>query len=280
MKKFSLFLSLLTMTFSLIISSCSSDEENNRIEENTAFPSYKIIGIYHNENLDYIYDAIKEQSEKLKTRSKTDLRSIITEDFLARSISEFANITETMNFKQYSKEINQVSFPIISSYYQCHNPSTRINTQELFEEKLSQYNDTQKKYINMILSAPEIDVCGFQSNIEKIILKMEKDENLDYNERQIIYIASAGAYGSYEYWTENLSKWEELSGSDHIQTRVFSWSNMWQSDVEGTISGGIGGAIAGGSVSMGTLTVPGWAAGAVGGGVGGSAANAVGQIFF
>lgn len=109
---------------------------------------------------------------------------------------------------------------------------------------------------------------------------MEKDKKLGNDEKLIIYVAGAVAYGSYEYWTENLSKWQELSDSKSAQTRAFSWKNMWQSDVEGAVSGGIGGAIVGGSVSMGAFTVPGWVAGSVGGGVGGSAANAVGQMFF
>lgn len=266
--------------FPLVISSCSSDEDDNRMDEKTNFSSFKTISAYHNENLDYIYDAIKEQSEKLKTRSNANLESVVTEDFLAKSISEFANITKTLNIKQYSKDIEKVSFPIISSYYQNYNPSTRANSKDFFNEKLSQYNEIQKEYINMILNALEIDVCGFQNNIENIILRMEEDKQLNKDEKLIIYIAGAVAYGSYEYWTDNLSKWQELSDSKSTQTRAFSWSNMWQSDVEGAVFGGIGGAIGGGSVSMGALTIPGWAAGTIGGSVGGSAANAVGQIFF
>lgn len=161
MKKLTSFLAFLMMTFPLVISSCSSNEGNNGTDEKTDFSSYKIIGAYHNENLDYIYDAIKKQSENLRTRSNASLDSVITEAFLAKSISEFVNTTKTLNLKQCSKEIEEISFPIISSCYHRYNPSTKANSKDFFDDRLSQYNETQKEYINMILNAPEIDVCGF-----------------------------------------------------------------------------------------------------------------------
>lgn len=37
----------------------------------------------------------------------------------------------------------------------------------------------------MILNALEIDVCGFQNNIENIILRMEEDKKLNKDEKLI-----------------------------------------------------------------------------------------------
>lgn len=51
-----------------------------------------------------------------------------------------------------------------------------------------------------------------------------------------------------------------------------NWHDFGQDVLKGGICGGIGGAVTGGSVSLGTLAIPGWAAGAALGGIGGGAA--------
>ena len=85
----------------------------------------------------------------------------------------------------------------------------------------------------------------------------------------------------------------ELSKKDNIQNGFtyasvtygsfnpyfFSWKSLGKADLKGAIEGGVAGAIIGGSVSMGTLTVPAWAAGAVSWGAGCSVSNAIGQLF-
>lgn len=51
-----------------------------------------------------------------------------------------------------------------------------------------------------------------------------------------------------------------------------NWHDFGQDVAKGAITGGIGGAVGGASISLGTLTVPGWVAGAGVGAVGGGAA--------
>ena len=59
----------------------------------------------------------------------------------------------------------------------------------------------------------------------------------------------------------------------------FSLSELGGAIVEGAVTGGVGGAIAGGTASVGTLTLPGWAAGAISGGIVGGVGYCVSEAW-
>ena len=60
--------------------------------------------------------------------------------------------------------------------------------------------------------------------------------------------------------TLDLVQIEEVSGGS------CNWHDFGQDVVKGAVTGGLTGAVTGGTVSLGSLAVPGWAAGAITGG--------------
>lgn len=293
MKKYNSLLKQLFLSLSiLLLVSCASSTENliDKKMNSYSFEPYIAIGKYHNENLDYIYNSIKEQilENSLETRSSNNrIKEFLTEEFIASKVTDFANEKKIIDISEYSNTIENISLQVLKSYYPFSNDSLKLKTRSTdpFTADLeNNYNKIQKEYIYEILNNDKTDIVSFQTQITKIIEHMEKDKNLKSDEKQIIYLAGAIAYSSFEYWDKNTSKWEQLlstkTNTSKIQTKAFGWKSMWRSDVEGGIGGGIGGAIAGGTVSLGILTVPGWIAGTVGGAVGTSAGNAVGQWLF
>lgn len=287
----------LLASFSIFfITSCDDTIKDNAIELSNQFESYKLIGEYHNENLEFIYDNIKKKitENNLENRSSNkDVQAFLTDEFIAQNVSDFAKVNNNiLNFSNFNLEMKNICLNVSSTYYPInYSLKQRSASSKDFSSDLDNYNEYQKKYINMILDNDKKDVSSFQAQIEGIIIEMESDVNLKTDERDIIYLAGAIAYFSYEYWDTNTSKWKTLlsdkqknsssaKNSKVATTRAFNWKSMWRSDVEGGVGGGIGGAIAGGTVSLGVLTVPGWVAGAAGGAIGTSAGNAVGQWLF
>lgn len=289
---------LITSLFSiLLIAACEDSieldsEATNNINK---FESYKVVGEYHNSNLDYIYSNIEKKIHKMNLTSRLDNKKVqkfLTNEFIAQKVSEFSAEKKILDISQYKENIGKACLRVTSLYYPIISSSKmNDNNSSNFNLDLDNYNRYQKIYLNMILNNDKSDVKSFQAEIENIIKEMENDVNLKTDERDIIYLAGAIAFASFEYWDKNTSKWESLLsttqqnnckyGNYKVDSSTkFDWDSMWRSDVEGGIGGGIGGAIAGGSVSLGVLTVPGWVAGAVGGAVGTSAGNAVGQWLF
>lgn len=287
----------LLASFSIFfITSCDDTTKDNSIELSNQFESYKLIGEYHNENLEFIYDNIKKKitENNLKNRnSNKDVQAFLTDEFIAQNVSDFAKVNNNiLNLSNFNLEMKDICLSVSSTYYPInYSLRQKSASSEDFSSDLDNYNEYQKKYINMILNNDKKDVSSFQAQIDSIIVEMESDVNLKSDERDIVYLAGAIAYFSYEYWDTNTSKWETLlsynqqnsssTKSSKVATAMtFNWKSMWRSDVEGGVGGGIGGAIAGGTVSLGVLTVPGWVAGAAGGAIGTSAGNAVGQWLF
>lgn len=285
------FLTLLSL---FLITSCEETAKENLSGNSIKFESYKVIGLYHNQNLDYIFNNIQKKiiDDNLQNRSdNNDVQTFLTNDFIAQSVSNFSIENKILNFSSYNEEIRKTCLKVTTSYYPI-DMKVKMNAKSTnnFSSDLENYNEFQIKYINMILNNESTNIESFQSKIDSIIIEMEKDNNLKSDERDIVYLAGAIAYGSFEYWFSNTSKWEELlsynqgisnvKGLKISKVSTFNYKSMWRSDVEGGVGGGIGGAIAGGTVSLGALTVPGWIAGAVGGAVGTSAGNAVGQWLF
>lgn len=96
---------------------------------------------------------------------------------------------------------------------------------------------------------------------------------------------------SSEYWLENYESWDNLfetmsssTGEPQILPRFPGYGRrypncpnckrMAAADTGGAVVGGLMGAVAGGTMTLGIGTLPGWAAGAVLGGLGASTGEA------
>lgn len=105
---------------------------------------------------------------------------------------------------------------------------------------------------------------------------IKKSVEISKQEKEILLTATSIARHSSEYWFNNFEQWEKEFGhsSSNFRKKKFCWCEVGKNDIAYGVGGGAAGAIVGGSVSLGVLTVPGW----VGGAIGGSVGNAVYQL--
>lgn len=84
---------------------------------------------------------------------------------------------------------------------------------------------------------------------------------------------------SFTYWNRKLGKIRDLIDPDHQGDLRVGPGGIGSSDMGGAVSGGVTGAIIGGSVTLGGAAVPGWLAGAAVGGLSSSIGEAVSQFW-
>lgn len=123
-------------------------------------------------------------------------------------------------------------------------------------------------------------------SVEKTLFEYQRiKDNVSNNaqitlrEKNYISMVLQIAIGSTEYWDKNLQKWNNLLFQNSpLRCCGVSGKKAAKADISGAVGGGLAGAIVGGSVSFGVLTVPGWAVGAISGAVGASATSVVDDI--
>ncbi len=143
-----------------------------------------------------------------------------------------------------------------------------------------------QEFYSSLLDVFDLYQGEHESDLLSTIVKFKNIEtkisssNLEEREKNILFAsASIGRYSSH-YWFYNTENWVQYAeNSGHPLDRPFSWGDVAQADMQSGCTAGTVGALAGGSVSFGTLTVPGWVVGALGGAVGGSVGNALYQLF-
>lgn len=150
------------------------------------------------------------------------------------------------------------------------------------QPNLDAFSNNGKSLYNQLLNSINSCEDNSESCLSTIINQIKEVESevlsasLEDKEKTILLIsASIGRY-SLHYWFYHANEWIEQKGG---YTAEFSWKQLGRVDLQSGGCAGTVGAIAGGSISLGTLAVPSWVAGAVGGAVGGSLGNAIGQLF-
>ena len=241
---------------------------------------YNLIGAEHNKGLDYVFNYVKENTAKDKSKFKTkaDFLSLVekgTQEFLENS-------DLLVNEKNIAIAIDEAKKPF-TFYSSCINSGIKSTTLEKLwpDEVDNLLTDKQKE----ILSEMN-DILNNNTDIQAIIEGLNKLEDkinseCSTEEKDVLLSATSIAKYSFQYWHDNFDTWMNEFGKEYNLTsgRKFSWSEVGKNDVAYGVGGGVAGAIVGGSVSLGILTLPGWAAGAIGGAVGGSIGNAILQIW-
>lgn len=273
---------ILGVLFSAIISAflLSCDKSQEEVDANS-FSDYELIGLEHNKGLDFVFEYVKQESQKQKAdlKSATDFMVLVengTQEFIKTS-QVFQNETN----KEIALNESKKPFHFYSSYSSNNLKSSTL--ENLYPSDVEDLLSLKQKEIlnelNEILSNPALsieEIISSLNNLDEKIKSECSDEEMD-----ILLSATSIGRHSFQYWHDNLDKWISEFGSSYNlkSTKSFSWGEVGKNDVAYGVGGGVAGAVVGGSVSLGVLTLPGWAAGAIGGAIGGSVGNAILQIW-
>lgn len=273
---------ILGVLFSAIISAflLSCDKSQEEVDANS-FNDYELIGLEHNKGLDFVFQYVKQESQKQRgnLNNVTDFMLLVekgTQEFIKTS-QVFQNEANREIALNESKE----TFAFYSSY---NSNSLKSSTLEnLWPSDKEDLLSTKQKEIlielNGVLSNPSLSVEEIISTLNNLDLKIKSE--CSYDEMDILLSATSIGCHSFQYWNDNLDMWiSEFSSTYNLKSaKSFSWKEVGKNDVAYGVGGGLAGALIGGSVSLGVLTIPGWAAGAIGGAVAGSVGNAILQIW-
>ncbi len=130
-------------------------------------------------------------------------------------------------------------------------------------------------------------VQDYQGNLDEVLAEidaLDAQTRVDFsgNKRKVLFIMSATLRSSIEFWTTNeiaLVFPDESGEIYYDKDGEIDAGEVAESDAKGAIAGGVGGVLAGGSwggtVSFGSLTVPGGVVGGVAGVIAGAAAGSI-----
>jgi len=257
--------------------SCEKLESNTNLEEEI---DYELIGAEHNKGLDYVFNYVKQKTSKenTKLKSKSDFLILVEE-----GTQEFLKNNDLLqNEVEKNIAINESKKPYLFYSYIIKNDLKSATLEKLWPDDVDNLlTNKQKEILNemneIISNSTELDDVINAFNIIDLKINSECSDK----ERDVLLCATSIGRHSFQYWHDNLDLWINEFGSAYNlkSNKSFSWSEVGKNDVAYGVGGGAAGAIVGGSVSLGVLTLPGWAAGAIGGAVGGSIGNAILQIW-
>jgi hypothetical protein len=272
----------LTLVFILSVTfyiSCTKQEALIDDSQKLFLKDYDIIGKQHNEGLAYVYSDLKElvKSER-KTIDKIDPEEL--RNSIDKSVARFNSTINNSENAAIGDIIYKNIMPKQKAFYSNLTKSSGETT--FFDSVIVSLNLTAKQRdilqcLSEIFKIETDSINKVRDQLKLLVLRVDNEISTN-EESAILYCAlSIGIY-SYEYWIENLEKWRLLS-SEPLQKKWFNCQDVVNDDMAAGISGGLVGALVGGTASMGTLTVPAWVAGAAVGAVGGSSCNALKQVF-
>jgi len=202
-------------------------------------------------------------------------------------ISEQATYKFIQTNKMFENEniniaIEKAHIPFNNYKVNLQNNMKKVMSNNLWPNSIdSLLTNNQKQYLIKLDSL----INNNQGNLDVLLKKIEKlaiemTRNTPQTEQPLLLSTTAIAQQSLQYWYNNIDKWNELLPASSLdKTKMFSWEEVGKNDVAYGVGGGIAGALVGGSVSIGVLTLPGWAAGAIGGAIAGSVGNAILQLW-
>jgi hypothetical protein len=149
--------------------------------------------------------------------------------------------------------------------------------------------DNCGRYLNLIRTAIDSDLesgsVSFYNSIKNIEDEFNNDKALNENERGLLLSTASTARYSAGFWIDNLESIQSkfgsllLKGNENLQKLPRWLRELIAADVSGAAGGWVVGALVGGTVTLGTLTVPAGAAGALTGGVGNSVTSGVSSLW-
>jgi len=274
-KSIKVLLGIITVSF-IAFTFFTSCQKDKLVKKDNKF-NYEEVGIQHNKGLDFVYNYLSVQKTK---ENLINAKNILT--ISEQGTYKFLQENNLLIDKNVDIAIKEASVPFKIYKSNLQNNLKSGNLEHLWPDNVdSLLTNIQKQYLNELNDI----INNYQNNLNAMLSEINKlevniNENVSVNEQPILLSSCAIARHSFQYWHDNIDKWNELlSNSPLKSTKSFSWGEVGKNDVAYGVGGGVAGAIVGGSVSIGVLTLPGWAAGAIGGAVGGSIGNAILQLW-
>lgn len=266
---FSLFILFLIFSCTDDISITDSNKESKLTELKNR---YDPLGKAHNNGLEYVYN--KVHSHLIRNNiSLKQMQNLEIKDLLKTSINEFVKTkTDIVVSDIISNTVDDFRI-----YYDDYDRTQTPFEHQIDLGNISAYEENiLKKIDEIVTSSSSLDIKI--QNIESYYDLVNLDNNIPAERKHLFYAAVSINSNSVKYWDVNFHKWNDLGvapGHASLRGGCFSGGEVVKNDVAYGVGGGAAGAIVGGSVSFGILTLPGWAAGALGGAIGGSAGNAI-----
>jgi len=270
-------IAVLTLLSAFVLTSCDKKQD---VVKNNSFIDYELIGIEHNKGLDFVFEYVKQESQNKNVKNPLDFMLLVekgTQEFI-KTAQVFQNETN----REIALNESKKPFLFYSSYTSSNNLKTST-LDKLYPTDVEHLLSLKQKEIlnelNEILSNSSLSIENIiteLNNLEERIKSECKNEEID-----ILLSATSIGRHSFEYWEANLDKWISAFGSSYNlnRTQAIKWGDVGKNDVAYGVGGGLGGALVGGAVSFGILSLPGWVAGAIGGAVAGSVGNAILQAW-
>ncbi|MDI6402519.1 hypothetical protein QLX67_10980 [Balneolaceae bacterium ANBcel3] len=276
----------------LFVTFCTQSVENHNIGEEVVnddeiLKEFQTVGLLHNKVMAKVLDDFRNYEGDFENRE--DYFSFI-EESLVNNLSKKDLLREMSSSKIRSLVVEELDRSQVS------NKATSDNDQEYKSYLLSTAKELKKQLnpsqMNILLQVE--DFIENSPTTEAMIASLEMLNNspevqdLDYEDRWVIYTATSIGVESAHYWSTHFENWvdvllhNKVSNSDY-QKRTdiefldsanwFSGRRMINADIAGGISGATGGCL-GGMILGGP---GGCGAGAASGGLIGAAAGSVGN---
>lgn len=260
----------------LFLNSCEKKVDSDPVDPPF---DYEQIGIEHNEGLDFVFNYLKQKTSVNK--------SVLTSPDSFLSLAEqgtqsFLSDNELLeNDAGRSIALGESKKPFVI-YSNCLKNNLKSATLAgLWPSGMDNSVTNNQKAILSEMDDILNNVFNTKDIIDALIDLEEKIKtDCSEDEQHILLCATAIGRHSVKYWFDNLDKWTaEFSPHNKLKKAQFSWAQVGRNDVAYGVGGGISGAVIGGSVTLGVLAIPGWAAGAIGGAISGSVGNAILQLW-
>ncbi len=239
---------------SLLISSCTKNDEQQLNENSLSKVDVNFIGKEHNKGLDFVLNKIKEDNKN---------------SFSRRSISDFTTLVE-----QYSKEyalengLSQNDSELILFYDNTINTSSKTSKEGNLMENNSFSLELQSLLDDLnSLSASDKDDWEINDYLNYIsdLENQANNSDLSDEEKFIFFSGSSVAKNSLEYWDNNIAEWTELfedTGGDRMSARgfwdSFNWGAIGISDAAGAVGMAANLALNGTGAAMAATGPGGW----------------------
>jgi len=211
MKKLQFKFAALTVISLALIISCNKNSDYFSNNDILKIEDFEIIGIEHNEALDYVFhklksfaneeDAVLKSKENIITIAESSIKDFMNKYNLASETMMIAyeNIEEVFSTRDYI--LNNKSSHTNNLIY------SKASKKSLSENQIKLLDD-----LNIIISSDFENVTELRNNIN--LIEKEAIEVLSEDEIYVILAATSVAKNTFEYWSENHKKWNELLSSN------------------------------------------------------------------
>jgi hypothetical protein len=267
---------LLFILLTAIFIGCS---RNEGIEESSQTvidtKSFDYIGTIHNQELEYVYEQLKEAKKTNKSALSLSSKS--------NSIDLISKIvTDRIKSQEFSQQEENIALTVLNSHSRVLKAgkvsyTSSKNASKIYGEYSSSLTSNQMEVLDDLQKLIGNRKATLNQTLEGIV-ELEKSASSKLSEKElfVIYCATSVAKATSKYWYANFTKWKMLKSNNMLKTNSFKtssieddlaygWRDVLGDDVAGAVGGALGAAVVNlapgaGQVAYGTAI----AAGAVG----------------